>query len=448
MRFCVEKVASVVDIKKRNRSRKKESDELGFSEVRHHVAIAMDYEPVPSGWPDFPSRFHKLVDPTGKEFFLEETENKIVKFISKHLPPQQILTYVIDMIPEEISFDMMKKHADEVFYYWHSQRGAMLEKPLAIAEKSDERLAFSRLTFDLDDIENSICPPIFEEFLSRTTNRNCFAAFIGSIFFQDSYMQQYLYVHGQGQDGKSSVMNVLRSIIGQGYQSINPKVSGDRFWYMKTYGKRLCVASDLNQYEANKFPSSAEIKALTGGDPIFYEGKGEGGFTENSISKIILISNFPPTISGQKSDVRRLIYCQVEKTDNNDFGDIEKYVDRLKKESKQIIEYCISVYKKMCPKHGPISVDKPEDLIDAAEEYYTMLFENNFKVVNGAELSFGTVRERLLSLGIKDNREVHNIKACWERRYNIVPKKKNGFRFYENLKIISYGVIQDQTTRP
>ena len=431
----MEKAASVVDIKKRNRSRKKQSDDLGFSEIRHHVARAMDYEKIPSGWPDFPAKFHKMVDPIGKEFFLEENDNKIVKFISKHLPPQLILTYVIDMVPDELRFEMKKKDADEIFYYWHSQKGQMIEKPLYIAEKNDPRLAFARLPFDFGELKIGIpAPPFFEEFLSRCSARRALAAFIGSLFFEESYMQQYLYIKGEGQDGKGSIINVLRNILGDGYQTISPRLSSDRFWFMKTYGKRLCVAPDLGLRDSEDFLVSPELKALTGGDPIFYEGKAENGFTDSSISKIIIASNFDPKISGQKSDTRRLIYCYVSAPEEKEF-DVSKYRDDLMSEARQIIEHCISVYLEDCPGHGMIKTDTPEEIISSSEEKYIAIFEKYFHVDEGSKIKAQDVLERIHGSGIRSGIEIREIKSCWERRFKINFKKTGEGLFYQNLRM-------------
>lgn len=435
-------VELTIEPKRKTKIKKRSSSsELTFADLRYEIARCMDYDPLaPARWPGFPAKFHKMVDPIGKEIFLEETDNRIVKFISKSYPPQVILYYAVDLLPDKIGYNLVKREADEIFYWWHSQRGALPERPLVIAEKSDERLSFARLPFDMDDVTTTDCPPLFKEFLNRCSDANALSAFIGSIFFPESYMQQYLYLHGQGQDGKGSLINVLKNVIGEGYQTISPRGSSDRFWFMKTYGKRLCVATDLSLSDAQDFPVSGEIKAMTGGDPIFYEGKGENGFTDESISKILIASNFSPCITGQKSDMRRLIYITVSEVTGE--LDVRGYFERLNAESKAIIEYCVSVYKKVCPEHGMIPCDVPTDVVDSSEEEYTSIFDKHFIQADGAEVPAHEVRERLRACGIRNDREIKRIKECWKRRYGVTSRQTNKCNFYVGLKIISRGIIQ------
>jgi len=419
----------------------KANEDLTFNDLRCEIARAMDGDVLaPKNWPNFPVKFHKMVDPIGKEIFLEETDDRLVKFRSKEYPPQVILKYAVEMIPSDVAYGFKKRDSDEVFYWWRSQRKTMEQRPAVIAQKSEDRLAFARLPFDLDDIQDPQCPPLFDEFLGRCSNKQALAAFIGSLFFPESYMQQYLYLHGAGQDGKSTVINSIRKVLGDGYQTISPRLTTDRFWFMKTYGKRLCVVPDLGPYDAEAFPSSPELKTMTGGDPIFYEAKKEGGFTDDSISKIIIASNWAPAITGQKSDGRRLIYCKVDPLPEGTEIDANGYAKKMDAEAKAIIEFCVSVYKELCPNHQAIPAESSDELAESSEEHYISIFEKHFVSAPGSSVAAYDVRDRLRSCGIMSNHEIKKVKACWQRRYGVISCKKNDKRVYFNLKIIFAGI--------
>lgn len=438
-------VIDLEDGKKKVRKKKEsasEKDETTFADLRYQIALAMDFDPLaPPGWPPFPARFHKIVDPIGKEAFLEENDRKIVKFVTKFYPPQVILNYAVNMLPNRVGFGLLAKQAQEIFYWWHSQRGALTEKPLVIAQKNDDRIAFARLPFDLRDVgDDPKCPELLADFLARCSNAEAVAAFIGSLFFAESYRQQYLYLHGDGQDGKGSIIRLLRDILGEGYQSIAPKTPSDRFWFMKTYGKRLCVVTDFVENSKAPFLTSPEMKALTGGDPIFYEGKGEGGFTDMSISKLIIASNYPPLISGQKADVRRLIYAHV--LPPGSVMDVAVYEAKLKSEAQRIVEFCIATYRRVCPRHEAIPCDVPDDVVGDADTDYITLFEQYFDVCPGYQVAGHIVSECARKAGVRGGHEVQKLKECWKRVFGVTCTRKKEGILYHNMKVKYDGFSQ------
>ena len=431
-------VIGIEEAKKKARSKqqKAEKDETTFAELRYQIALAMDFDPLaPPGWPPFPARFHKIVDPIGKEAFLEENDRRIVKFVTKFYPPQVILNYAVNMLPNKVGFGMSEKQAKETFYYWHSQRGALAERPKVIAQKSDDCLAFARLPFDLRDVgDDPRCPDLFGDFLARCSNAEAVAAFIGSLFVPESYRQQYLYLHGDGQDGKGSIIRLLRDVFGEGYQSISPKDGSDKFWFMKTYGKRLCVVTDFVETNPKKpFLTSPDMKALTGGDPIFFEGKNEGGFTDTSISKVIIASNYPPLISGQKADVRRLIYAHV--LPPSSIMDVAVYEAKLKSEAQRVVEFCIATYRRLCPRHEAIPCEVPEEVSDEADSDYLALFEKYFDVAPGRQVPGHVVQSYAREEGIRGGHEVQRIEECWKRNFGVICKKENRRNVYFNLRL-------------
>lgn len=204
----------------------------------------------------------------------------------------------------------------------------------------------------------------FIEFLSRCSSPDQVAAFIGSIFYPESYRQQYLNIWGEGNDGKGSVVRALEKILAGAFHSDSFEFMG-RFWTSAFIGKRLIVFPDNNDQKAMQ---SGMWKQLTGGDSVRVEIKREATFTAKLNAKFIITSNFAPVLKMDRADQRRAIVVRVAEI----AGDIDPKIERVMAEDNQLkflVEYSCWKYRSMCGDHQPIPIqDSQVDLIQNADD--------------------------------------------------------------------------------
>ena len=170
-------------------------------------------------------------------------------------------------------------------------------------------LAFTRLPWHAaDDIT-----PTWDLIISRMSNADAFTAWVGSLFDETSYQQQYVWLHGKGNEGKGCINRFLMRVFGPAYCAKQPKERGDKFWTHDLLGKRLVVFPDCND---SAFVASGLFKSMTGGDPIPVEAKGEMAYTTRLAAKYLIISNERPDLSSETADRRRIIYCEMTGRDD------------------------------------------------------------------------------------------------------------------------------------
>ncbi len=422
--------------KKEKRDRKeatRNDEKVPQSELFFEVVNKMNRAQFSAtAWPDFARRFHLLQDQVGCKAVLEELADKVVAYRIDNVIVESIVRYCweeLSRVPgAEISYGAAKSCKD----LWWSLTPALSEAPVALAEKSYEGYSFRKLPFDAAVERNDAgelvwpeAPPHFASFLSRCSNARALCAFLGSLFYPDADRQQYVYLFGEGQDGKGSLLRMLYHLLGDASQALQPKGRDDRFWNMKVYGKRLVMFTDCEDF---RFFSSPEFKSLTGNDAVYFEEKGKMGFTAIPTCKFIVASNQKPNISSQKSDIRRLIYVEVKGVPD---AEIVSHFDQLLlAEAEGIVRLCKTVYESNCAGHGPIPCDEATGVADEAEEMAMAIFYRHFAPAPPECWVEGQVLLGILRAENLSTRDIRKVIQVWERQAGIVKKKTaKGFHY-------------------
>jgi hypothetical protein len=265
----------------------------------------------------------------------------------------------------------------------------VIDEPPPFRWLGEDGLAYVRLPW-----EKKTAPhPTWDRFFQRIKNAPALRLFIGSLFVMDSDIQQYVWLYGEGNDGKGALNRILAKVFAAAYHSGQPPAPNDRFWgYLSLIGRRLVVFPDCN---AAGFVASGYFKALTGGDPLAVEKKMGAMFVYKHNAKFMFYSNVKPKISSQKADTRRLILCEflsgpdVDRID----GSSQAFEKALWDEAGGFFYDCIVEYLSACPDRGgiPLGDDAVDDLAALAsrsEEDFEVAFENTFEVVVGDEAVF------------------------------------------------------------
>lgn len=328
--------------------------------ARRHQMFAVPWE----------GEFHIIEPSPGGRLILEELEGKVMREMPLDYLANRIVEWLLrQKMPEVV---LSYRRAKEVIEMW---RAIMTPIPMAdikpVAWLDEPCYTWHRLPW-AKDASNGLPMPSWESLLARMTNSKSFMAWIGSLFFEQSSLHGYLWLHGKGGDGKGSINRFLKRVFGRAYRSKQPPGPHDRFWTYDLIGARLVVFPDC---EDSRFVARGLFKSLTGGDPISVEAKGQMAFTTLLTAKYLVLSNEKPSISSEVADMRRIIYCELEK------GPYDPgYEDRLWEEGGTFLAACIAVYAQAYADHRPIiaETDQISDWVSTVEEPMEVVFDKWF----------------------------------------------------------------------
>ena len=117
--------------------------------------------------------------------------------------------------------------------------------------------------------------------------------FLGSCLWRNYETQKALMLVGDGSNGKSTFIYLIKSLIGS--ENIASKtlqeLEFNRFAKAELYGKLVNLFADLPEAALK---STTTFKSLTGGDPITAEYKGKTGFPFINYAKLVFSTNAVP----------------------------------------------------------------------------------------------------------------------------------------------------------
>jgi phage/plasmid-associated DNA primase len=320
--------------------------------------------------PEFPGRFYVAEPEPGMRECLMYMDRDCVRYVSDKAVSYAILNYLHKNCAAIAGYSIFtyadcEKAAD----FWRGYTDPIVEPPM-VKQASEPGLCFHRLPWDATYGST----PCFDEFLSRCSNGDALCAFIGSLLVPNADRQQYVYLHGDGMNGKGALLRFLARVMGPAYCAKVPPSRDDKFWNYGLLGKRLVAFPDCPN---SRFPADPRFKMLTGGDAVPIERKGKDSYTAELSCKFIFASNDEPKISGQAADRRRAIYCAIEPI----AGDPDPhYDDKLWAEGAGILWKCRDAYVRLARGDTPINSDSSEIgmLIAKGETAFISFFKGYF----------------------------------------------------------------------
>lgn len=344
--------------------------------------------------PDMAERFAVFKTRDGDRVALYINDDDECRKASEAEVVSAILNYCQTTLCHIPEYLFTEREARECAKFWLYSTSPIPE-PAPFKWRSEPGVTFRRIPLELS---NGVAPT-WDILLSRMTNVDAFIDWIGSLFVPESDRQQYLWIYGEGNDGKGSINRVLSKIFGSAYFACQPpKPDRTDFWgYYALVGTRLVVFPDCN---ASGFVKGGYFKSLTGDDPVSVEIKGGAAFTHRPTAKFMFHSNVMPHITSQKSDTRRLIYCSFDTDGMRVDCSADEFEDRLWAEAGIFIHDCIAWYRKRYPKHGPIKNDATGEaeiakLASANEEDFELACDSIFEIGDGFELPRIVMQDKL-----------------------------------------------------
>jgi len=321
----------------------------------------------------FPRIYHVEEDEDGSRLLLFEKNNdEVVRYASK----QALVSDILSLQENAKGFDFTHSQAKDVANYVVARKSPLKEKPEMLKFKSETGLCFNRVPFD-PDFDDTKCQ-LFLEMLSRTSNGHALAAFVGSLLVPHSDKEQYIWLYGDGMNGKGTLIRFLMKVLGNCYASEEVPEKGQRFWTHGLLGKRLVAFTDCKSTE---FQSEGRFRALTGNDAIRIEAKNGGVYNKTLDAKFMFLSNEMPILEDNKADLRRAIFCEIGPIKEVTKG----YEEMLWQEAPYIIGHCITAYSKYSPGKIPVDETSFDDVMAVDADSMQAIFDRNFYFVDGQQ---------------------------------------------------------------
>ena len=352
---------------------------------------------------------------------------------------QLILAYTRKELFDLKDYCFTSTQAQGAAAYWYDLTPCA-DKPRAFLMQGDKGRCFRRVPFKIEPNLGSTRTPLFNELLGRMkSNVEPLKAFIWSIFIPGSYCQQYLWIRGEGNDGKGALTRTLLKLAGSvGIVQNTAPWKGNKHWALPFIDMRLVVFPD---FKDGSSMDNGILKSLVCGDRIYVDPKGPQGYMVELMCKVIFCSNDMPNLTGSKADLRRIILVEIESTDAFD----EHYEGNLWAELPYFLDDCRIAYEKLCPVNQPICTDEESAAILQAEQDdkdgdLHSFFAQNFVRDANAEITPADYQQRAIDWGERHPQFLRRFKA-WLKLEGFEAKhdqKRSRKRFIKGLKLRPY----------
>ncbi len=377
--------------------------------------------------PEFPHKIHVILDRNERKIFLKETERGEVHVVY----PDVIADWVLRFIHENrfpIGTSKMQWKDMKAVVSSFGAIAKYIPEPAMVLEQSVPGLTYRKLPFDLSPNPDMSRCPTFAEMMGRTTNAVALMQWIGSLFDPESDMRQYVWLYGDGRNGKSTLGNFLGKVLGQGSISVDTPREGDKFWTLQLIGKRLVIYADCNN---TGFVRSGPFKSMTGGDVIPAEIKGGAHLQVVLKGKHLFFSNRKPHIDSSEADQSRIILCEM--------GPITcrpdpTYEAKLWAEAPEFLAECNCLYLERAGPKKPIECDSTAAQALALEhdEDLESVFACRFALNEKNIVPGHRVQAILREEGLRKHNDITRFKQFLRKKYGLFigPNSKNSLEYH------------------
>jgi len=195
-------------------------------------------------------------------------------------------------------------------------------------------------------IETPVMDKIFEEWVGEDYVQTLYEI-IAYCLVPDYPIHRIFCFIGEGLNGKSCFLNLLRKFIGQENVCSTEldTLLTSRFEITRLYKKLVCQMGETNFNEMNK---TSILKKLSGGDLIGFEYKGKNPFECLNYAKILISTNNLPTTSDKTIGFYRR-WCIIDFP--NRFSEKKDILQDIPEEEYQILAVkCLGILKDLLDK--------------------------------------------------------------------------------------------------
>ena len=287
--------------------------------------------------------------------------------------------------------------------------------------------------FDLNTLKDGPTPD-FDGFLDAVVPecRESLMAAIYATVYAPSHLNQYIWLHGEGGDGKSSFLNALRKYLGSNLACSLGQTLNSDFGLEDAVGKRMIILSDVKTGLSVK---SQLIHNLTGHDAISINRKNKPIITTVLEPIVWIAANESPDVNfDAENESRRCLYIKMrtpsEKTLRkfsvlNEDGTFRldskgrrinngyNLTEGLLNEMPAILYKCQQVFFKVSPPPYSVIVQNNaqhslavEQCVDIDADAWAFFIEEAFEFDSESTMSLPEAME-----AIQDARSIHGEKS-------------------------------------
>jgi putative DNA primase/helicase len=161
----------------------------------------------------------------------------------------------------------------------------------------------------------------------------------GYCLTNDTSQQQFIVAVGDGQNGKSVMLDLLTAVLGpENVSHIRAELFAQRFQLTPTLGKLANISYDTGEIDES---AEATIKEFTGGDRMYFDRKGIPGIQAYPTARLILATNHDPRFADRSKGIwRRMIVVPFAVSIERERQD-PKLAAKLKEELPGIFNWAI-----------------------------------------------------------------------------------------------------------
>lgn len=432
-------MSDVISIK--GRGKKKDENKLSQAQIYDVIKDVINEDPLTVSsneihglLPAFPEKIAIIEPDDGERIpIVIDPKTEVCRMVNEAYVVNSILNYVKHELLDKPEFNLVHNQAIACYRTWLGASATRIVKPAQLLWADEPGLTWWRLPWPKPTKVGPM--PTWDNLLGRLSNAAALKCWIGSLFDPAANHQQYVWVHGQGGDGKGALDRFLQKVFGRSYRSEEPPAPSDKFWTYFLIGAKLVSFADCN---AQGFPASGRFKSLCANDAIRCEIKGGRAFTMRLNCRFIFYSNEKPSLSTEKADMRRVIFCAFEPRPVGELDD-PSFEARLEAEGGDFLAECLGAYQMSNPNHGMIvaEMDKIHAWASTYEDDFEAILNSNFLICEGSYVTADRMVE-MTKQQLKNPRLYSSFIAYLERVYGVVSDREyfdgRRTRLYRGLK--------------
>ena len=218
---------------------------------------------------------------------------------------------------------------------------------------TNELLAFSPDIVITNKIPWNYDPDAYSELADKTFNkiacndtavRAVLEEAIGYSFYRRNEMSKAFFLTGEGSNGKSTFIDILNNVVGDGNKSSLGLEELDERFSIATLANKLINTGDDISDEFWHGRSTANFRKLVSGNEVKAEFKGQDAFFMKPYAKFFFSANALPRIrsKGFEAIKRRLVIIPFNAKFSKDDPDYDPYII-YKLRSEEVMQYVIRI---------------------------------------------------------------------------------------------------------
>jgi putative DNA primase/helicase len=197
-----------------------------------------------------------------------------------------------------------------------------------------------------------------------------FEEVMGYCLLKDCPMQTLIIFFGDGSNGKSTIMRMIRNFIGAGnYSTLSIQDLESQFRPADLENKLVNIGDDI---PATQIKDSSKLKSLSRGEEVTVERKNKPPFSLKNYAKLIFSTNkIPPSADKSHGFYRSLTLIPFDATFSREDADFDPYIEQkviLPEAMSYLLNIAVRGYKRMT-EHGFTKSNKVDKALDNYKQF-------------------------------------------------------------------------------